>query len=99
MGTASFHTLGRGCEAALGSSSHGAGRRLSRTEARRSVSMRQMRRQMQSVWFDHRGTERLRDEAPAAYKDIYAVMRAQKELTRAVRELRPILCYKGWQAD
>ncbi|MEX0711030.1 MAG: RtcB family protein [Pirellulales bacterium] len=38
---------------------------------------------------------RLRDESPAAYKDIHGVMRAQRELTRIVRTLRPLLSYKG----
>jgi len=95
MGTASFHVAGRGCREALCSSSHGAGRKLSRVEARRQVSARQFRDQMQSVWFDHRRERALLDEAPAAYKDIRAVMRAQKELTRIVRELRPVLSYKG----
>jgi tRNA-splicing ligase RtcB len=98
MGTASFHVAGRGCEAALCSSSHGAGRKLSRSEARRNVTPRQLHRQMGSIWFDHRGADALRDEAPAAYKDIYAVMRAQRELTRIVRKLRPLLSYKAWQS-
>ena len=38
---------------------------------------------------------RSRDEAPSAYKDIAAVMRAQRELTRIERRLRPLLSYKG----
>jgi tRNA-splicing ligase RtcB len=95
MGTASFHVAGRGCKESLCSSSHGAGRKLSRTDARRTISVRKLDRQMESVWFDHRRVQALRDEAPGAYKDIHAVMRAQKKLTRIVRELRPILNYKG----
>lgn len=95
MGTASLHVAGRGCEESLCSSSHGAGRKLSRTDARKTVSRRQLHRQLESVWFDHRRADALRDEAPAAYKDIHAVMRAQRKLTRIVRELRPLLCYKG----
>lgn len=46
---------------------------------------------MAGVWFDHRLAGRLRNEAPAAYKDIHAVMRAQRDLTRIVRQLRPIM--------
>lgn len=95
MGSVSFHSLGRGCEASLRSCSHGAGRRLSRTEARRKVSSRSFARQMQGVWFDRRRTSKLRDEAPMAYKDIRQVMRAQKALTHVARELRPLLNYKG----
>jgi tRNA-splicing ligase RtcB len=95
MGTSSFHVTGRGCKVSLNSSSHGAGRKLSRADARREVSERALHRQLSHVWFDHRKAGALRDEAPSAYKDIHAVMRAQRELTRITRELRPLLSYKG----
>jgi tRNA-splicing ligase RtcB (3'-phosphate/5'-hydroxy nucleic acid ligase) len=95
MGTASFHVTGRGHEAALCSSSHGAGRCMSRSQAFQAIGGKEFRRQMGDVWFDLRLAEKLRDEAPSAYKDIQAVMRAQRELTRTVRKLRPILSYKG----
>jgi tRNA-splicing ligase RtcB len=95
MGSVSFHTSGRGHPDSLCSSSHGAGRAMSRDVARRAISDAAFRRQMDGVWFDHRQAARLRDEAPAAYKDIHAVMRAQRSLTRIVRTLRPLLSYKG----
>jgi tRNA-splicing ligase RtcB (3'-phosphate/5'-hydroxy nucleic acid ligase) len=95
MGSASFHVIGRGCRASLCSSSHGAGRAMSRDEARRTISPRDLERQMHGVWFDHRMAQRLRDEAPQAYKDIHSVMRAQHGLTRVARMLRPVLSYKG----
>lgn len=95
MGAESFHVEGRGCADALESSSHGAGREMSRTAARRSVTARDLERQMAGVWFDHRMEKTLREEAPAAYKDIHKVMRAQRELTRTVRRLRPLLSHKG----
>jgi len=95
MGTPSFHTLGRGCAPALSSSSHGAGRVMSRTEARHQISVKALRGQMKGVHFDDRMASRLRDEAPAAYKDIGKVMRAQHEFTRVVRRLVPVLSYKG----
>jgi len=95
MGTASYHVAGRGVAAALASSSHGAGRRFSRTEARRRISARAVVAQLGPVWFDHRIADALRDEAPAAYKNLDAVMRAQSELTRIVRRVRPRLSYKG----
>jgi len=95
MGSSSFHVAGRGNEASLCSSSHGAGRALSRGDAARSISARQLRREMQGIWFDQRQIDRLRDEAPSAYKDIRAVMRAQRDLTRIVRELHPVLSYKA----
>lgn len=95
MGSRSFHVEGRGCAAALGSSSHGAGRRLPRGIARRSISARQLQQQMRGVHFDRRMAAQLLDEAPTAYKDIGAVMRAQKELVRITRTLRPLLSCKG----
>ena len=95
MGSASFHVEGRGHEAALCSSAHGAGRALSRTAARAKVTDRDFRRQMKGVWYDFRLSERLRDEAPAAYKDIKAVLRAQRDLVKVTRVLRPVLNHKG----
>ncbi len=83
MGSLSFHVEGRGHEQALCSCAHGAGRALSRTVARENVTERELRRQMEGVWYDYRPASRLRDEAPAAYKDIRAVLRAQKELVKA----------------
>jgi tRNA-splicing ligase RtcB len=95
MGSPSFHVEGRGHEEALCSSAHGAGRALSRTAARSKVTERELRRQMAGVWYDFRIGEKLRDEAPSAYKDIRAVLRAQKELVKVTRTLRPVLNYKG----
>ena len=95
MGSPSFHVEGRGHDDALGSSAHGAGRALSRSEARRRIGARQLLREASGVWFDHRLAERLREEAPSAYKDIGAVMRAQRDLVRVVRRLTPVLAYKA----
>ena len=94
MGTHSFHVEGRGCEEALASSAHGAGRRLSRTEARHRLSTKDVTRELRGVWFDHRLAPRLREEAPSAYKDVDGVLRAQHELVRIVRTIRPVLCFK-----
>jgi tRNA-splicing ligase RtcB (3'-phosphate/5'-hydroxy nucleic acid ligase) len=95
MGDSSFHVEGSGHEAALCSSAHGAGRALSRTDARAKVSERELRREMDGIWYDYRISDRLRDEAPAAYKDIKAVLRAQWDLVKVTRVLRPVLSYKG----
>ena len=95
MGSSSFHVQGRGHVAALCSSAHGAGRALSRAAARAKVTDREFRRQMQGVWYDYRLSDKLRDEAPAAYKDIKAVLRAQRDLVKVTRVLRPVLNYKG----
>lgn len=95
MGTDSFHVVGRGCPESLASSSHGAGRALPRGVAFRRISARRLAREMEGVWFDEELAERLRDEAPSAYKPIGQVMRAQHELVRMLRRLRPVLSYKG----
>jgi tRNA-splicing ligase RtcB len=95
MGSAGFHVEGRGYEAALVSSAHGASRALSRTAARPKVTERKLRRQMEDVGYDFRLSEKLRDEAPAAYKDMKAVLRAQRDLVKVTRLLRPVLNYKG----
>ena len=68
---------------------------MSRTAARAQVTERELRRQMDGVWYDYRLSDRLRDEAPAAYKDIKAVLRAQRDLVKVTRVLRPVLNYKG----
>jgi len=95
MGTRSFHVVGRGCVDALRSSSHGAGRAMSRSDARRRIPTRKLIQQLGEVWFDERLADKLCEEAPSAYKDIDAVFRAQRELTRVVRRLTPVLAYKG----
>lgn len=68
---------------------------MARTEARRRITATRLHEQMRGIWFDHRMAERLREEAPGAYKDIGAVMRAQRALTRVIRRLRPRLAFKG----
>jgi tRNA-splicing ligase RtcB (3'-phosphate/5'-hydroxy nucleic acid ligase) len=95
MGAVSFHVQGRGCAQALCSSAHGAGRLMTRTAARSSVTTRELQRQMSGIWYDYRRAEQLRDEAPSAYKDSRAVARAQRELVKIMRVLRPVLNYKG----
>ena len=95
MGSPSYHVLGRGHPGALCSSSHGAGRAMSRTEARRTVSMGGLRRQTAGVHTNPMQHARLREEAPQAYKDIRQVMRYQRELVTVTREMEPVLSYKG----
>lgn len=95
MGTSTFHVEGRGNDEALCSSAHGAGRSLSRSEARRHIGVRKLLSEVSGVWFDHRLAAGLCEEAPSAYKDIGAVLRAQRDLVRVVRRLEPVLVYKA----
>ena len=64
MGAASYHVVGRGCVESVASSSHGAGRVQSRTEARSNVSVRSLKREMGGVFFDASKATAIRDEAP-----------------------------------
>ncbi len=94
-GSASFHVEGRGGSRALCSSSHGAGRRMSRGAARKRITPERLRDELRGVYFDTRRARQLVEEAPGAYKDISSVMRAQRSLTRVRRRVRPLLSYKG----
>jgi tRNA-splicing ligase RtcB len=95
MAGPSFHTVGRGNSHSLDSSSHGAGRALSRAKAREAISPKRFQQEMGRVWFDRRLSRHLREESPGAYKPVREVMHAQRDLTRVVRVLMPVLCYKG----
>lgn len=95
MGTLSYHVVGRGCEWSLRSSSHGAGRRFSRAQARETYRANDLRQQMREVWFDPRLADQLRDESPRAYKDVRKVLDAERDLVARTRTLRPVLVYKG----
>lgn len=95
MGSATYHVEGRGLAAALCSASHGAGRTMSRSEARQRISLRKFRESMADIHYDTTKEHLLRDEAVAAYKPISKVMQAQAELVKILRVLRPVLSYKG----
>ena len=95
MGTQSFHVMGRGHAQSLNSSSHGAGRRLSRGQAMRRIPPARLDSAMRGICYPRQNRHRLCAEAPAAYRDIRRVMRAQNDLVRIVRQLRPVLNYKS----
>jgi tRNA-splicing ligase RtcB len=95
MGTLSFHVEGRGYSESLMSGAHGAGRRFSRGKARERFTRADLRQQMQGIWFDPRLSDALREESPQSYKDVRAVMRAQRDLVKVSRTLQPLLVYKG----
>jgi RNA-splicing ligase RtcB len=95
MGGKSFIVRGLGNPLSYNSSAHGAGRRMSRGQARRSVSVEAFAEAMAGRTWQAKHAESLVDEAPQAYKDIDQVMRDQRDLVEVVHELRGILSYKG----
>jgi tRNA-splicing ligase RtcB len=95
MGTSSYIVSGLGNPLSYESCSHGAGRRMSRGQARRSLSAASLTEAMGSRSWQDRHAEDLIDEHPAAYKDIDQVMADQADLVEVVHTLRQILNYKG----
>jgi len=95
MGTRSYIVTGLGSDAAYHSCSHGAGRRLSRSAARKTLDVEGLREQMDGKVWNDRDAEALLDEDPRSYKDIDAVMADQADLVRIDHTLSQILNYKG----
>ncbi len=93
MGARSFIVRGKGNPQSFHSCSHGAGRVMSRTEARRRVSLDEHRRATRDV--ECRKDRAVLDETPSAYKPIDRVMEAQRDLVDVVHELRQVVCVKG----
>ncbi|MHA7684970.1 RtcB family protein [Cupriavidus sp. PET2-C1] len=93
MGTRSFIVRGKGNPESFESCSHGAGRAMSRTEARRRFTLEDLAKQTAGV--ECRKDSAVIDEAPKAYKDVDAVMRAQDDLVEVVHTLKQIVCVKG----
>jgi tRNA-splicing ligase RtcB len=93
MGARSFIVRGKGNAASYQSCSHGAGRRMSRSEARRRFTSADLVAQTAGV--ECRKDAAVVDELPAAYKDIDAVMAAQVDLVDVVHTLKQVLCVKG----
>ncbi|HET7490078.1 MAG TPA: RtcB family protein [Acidimicrobiales bacterium] len=95
MGTRSYIVRGLGNPASWTSCSHGAGRRHSRTQAKKLFTTADLARQMAGkVWLEKRA-EALVDEIPAAYKDIDQVMADQADLVEVRHTLQQVLNYKG----
>lgn len=93
MGARSFIVRGLGNAEAFCSCSHGAGRAMSRSQARRRFTVADQVRATAHV--ECRKDADVIDEIPMAYKDIDAVMRAQASLVEVVHTLRQLVCVKG----
>ncbi len=93
MGARSFIVRGKGNPLAFESASHWAGRRMSRSQAKKSFNLQDLERQTEGV--ECRKDRGVLDEAPKAYKDIRRVMEQQQDLVEIVSELKQVLCVKG----
>lgn len=93
MGAKSFIVRGLGNPESFNSCSHGAGRVMSRTQAKKLVSLEEHLADTAGV--ECRKDEGVIDETPRAYKPIEAVMAAQADLVEIVHTLKQVVCVKG----
>lgn len=93
MGTGSFIVRGRGNPDSFCSCSHGAGRAMSRTEAKQRITLKDHRAATEGI--ECRKDKAVIDESPAAYKDISSVIAAQTDLIEVVHTLRQVVNVKG----
>jgi tRNA-splicing ligase RtcB len=93
MGTRSYIVRGKGSAEALQSCAHGAGRRMSRTQAGKQFTVADLERQTEGVVC--RKDPGVLDEIPGAYKDIDTLMANQNDLVEVLHTLKQILCVKG----
>lgn len=93
MGTKSYIVEGLGNKESFCSCSHGAGRTMSRSEAKRRFSVEDLESQTKGV--ECRKDAGTLDEIPGAYKDIDTVMENQKDLVKVLYTLKQVMCIKG----
>lgn len=89
-----YLVTGKGNEDFMNSSSHGAGRAMSRGKARKEITMEKFQEQMKGIVAPVK--EKVIDEAPDAYKEITRVMELQKDSVDIVAHLKPIINWKGF---
>jgi len=95
MGGRSFVVRGLGNPESYLSCAHGAGRRMSRSRARKTLTIESLQAKMEGRAWQQRHAAALLDEHPDAYKDIDRVMSDQADLVEPLHELRSIANYKG----
>ena len=93
MGAKSYIVRGLGNAQSFCSCSHGAGRRMSRTEAKRRFNTRDLVEQ--TIGVECRKDKGVVDEIPGAYKDIDVVMQNQSDLVEVIHTLKQVVCIKG----
>ncbi|WP_380279666.1 RtcB family protein [Kitasatospora purpeofusca] len=93
MGTGSYIVRGLGNEASFNSASHGAGRKMSRSAAKKRFTMHDLAEQTKGV--ECRKDAGVVDEIPGAYKPIEKVIEQQRDLVEVVAHLKQVVCVKG----
>lgn len=93
MGARSFIVRGKGNESSFHSCSHGAGRKMSRGEAKKRFTIEDHKKATEGV--ECRKDAEVIDETPGAYKSIDEVMKSQEDLVEIVHTLKQIVCVKG----
>lgn len=93
MGARSYIVRGKGNPDSFCSCSHGAGRKMTRTEAKRKFNRFDLAAQTEGI--ECRKDRGVLDEIPAAYKDIDQVMAHQTDLVEVLHTLRQVICIKG----
>jgi len=95
MGTSTYIVSGLGNDASYHSCSHGAGRKMSRNQAKKTFDVDSLAAAMVGRAWNDRQADALVDEHPGSYKDIVSVMDAQSDLIEVVHVLEAVLNYKG----
>jgi len=93
MGAPSYIVRGRGNPESFMSCSHGAGRQMSRTKARKSITEESLKLALKGT--HTRASRGYLDEAPQAYKDVTKVLAQQEDLVDIIHTLRPLVTVKG----
>jgi tRNA-splicing ligase RtcB (3'-phosphate/5'-hydroxy nucleic acid ligase) len=93
MGAKSYIVKGKGCATSFCSCSHGAGRLMSRSKAKKVYTLDDLVKQTEGV--ECRKDEGILDEIPGAYKSIEEVMNQQSDLVKVVATLKQVVCVKG----
>jgi len=95
MRDGSFLVEGKGNKKFISSSSHGAGRALSRSQAKQNLNVDSFKKEMLEAGVIGNFTMDSLDEAPEAYKNIYKVLDMQKESIRIINHLKPFINWQG----
>lgn len=99
MGTGSYIVRGLGNPESYQSASHGAGRRMSRSKAKKHFTLDDIERQMEGVTWQSSQAKGLLDEIPGAYKNLEDVMKLQVDLVEPMFHLKTLVNYKGVESS